>query len=94
MESLISADNTWVLWAILVGDAALAIWLEQRYKWASKVTGCVLALLCMMILSNIESFQLLPRFMTVYGTMLFLWQSLFFCSSATSRKSEKRAASC
>ena len=45
MSSLISADNTWVLWGLLVGDAALAIWLEQKYKWASKITGCVLALL-------------------------------------------------
>lgn len=51
--SLISADSTWTLWAILVGIAALAIWLEQKYSWASKITGCVLALLGMMILSNI-----------------------------------------
>ena len=45
MSSLISADNTWVLWGLLVGDAALAIWLEQKYKWAGKVTGCVIALI-------------------------------------------------
>lgn len=32
MGSLISADNTWVLWAILVGDAALAIWLEATLQ--------------------------------------------------------------
>lgn len=66
MESLISADNTWVLWAILVGDAALAIWLEQRYKWASKVTGCVLALLGMMILSNIG---IIPTASPVYDSV-------------------------
>lgn len=53
MNSLISADNTWALWSLLIGDAALAIWLEQKYKWASKVTGCVLALLGMMLLSNL-----------------------------------------
>ncbi len=51
--SLISADNTWVLFAILVVIAAAAIWLEQNFKWASKVTGCVLALLGAMILSNV-----------------------------------------
>ena len=50
MSSLISADNTWVLWGLLVGDAALAIWLEQKFKWASKITGCVLALLGMICL--------------------------------------------
>ena len=53
MGSLISAENTWALWAILVGIAALAIWLEQKYSWASKITGCVLALLGMMILANV-----------------------------------------
>ena len=53
MSSLISADNTWVLFAILVVIAAAAIWLEQNFKWASKVTGCVLALLGAMILSNV-----------------------------------------
>ena len=53
MSSLISADNTWVLWGLLVGDAALAIWLEQKYKWASKITGSVLALLGMKILYKV-----------------------------------------
>ncbi len=52
MTSLISADNTWALWAILTGIAALAIYLEQRYAWAGKVTGCVIALIAAMILSN------------------------------------------
>lgn len=52
MNALISPDNTWVLWAILVGVAALSIWLEQTYDWASKVTGCVLAMVFMMIFSN------------------------------------------
>ncbi len=66
MSSLISADNTWVLWGLLVGDAALAIWLEQKYKWASKVTGCVLALLGMMILSNVG---IIPTESPVYDSV-------------------------
>ena len=37
---------------MLVGVAALSIKLEQTYKWASRVTGCVLALLIMMLLAN------------------------------------------
>lgn len=53
-NSLISADNTWALWAILTGIAALSIWLEQRYKWANRITGCVLALIGAMILSNLK----------------------------------------
>ena len=54
MRTLISADNTWALFAILVVIAALAIWMEQKYKWAGKVTGCVIALIGAMILSNIR----------------------------------------
>lgn len=53
MTSLISADNTWVLFAILVVIAAAAIWMEQNLAWASKVTGCVIALIGAMILSNV-----------------------------------------
>ncbi len=59
-------DNTWVLWGLLVGDAALAIWLEQKYKWASKITGCVLALLGMMILSNVG---IIPTESPVYDSV-------------------------
>ena len=66
MSSLISADNTWVLWGLLVGDAALAIWLEQKFKWASKITGCVLALLGMMILSNVG---IIPTESPVYDSV-------------------------
>ena len=54
MHSPISAENTWALFAILVAIAALAIYLEQRYAWASKVTGCVIALIGAMILSNLN----------------------------------------
>lgn len=37
MNSLISTDNTWALWAILVGITAISIYLEQTYKWAAKL---------------------------------------------------------
>lgn len=52
MEHMISADNSWALFAILATIAALAIWMEQRFRWASRITGCVIALLMAMILSN------------------------------------------
>lgn len=51
--SLISPENTWALWAILVGIAALSIYLEQTYAWASKVTGAIIGLVIAMALSNI-----------------------------------------
>lgn len=64
--SLISPDNTWVLWAIMVGIAAAAIALEQKYKWASKITGCVLALVGMMVLANIG---IIPTDSPVYDSV-------------------------
>ena len=52
--TLIGPENTWALWSVLALSAALAIYLEQTYAWASKVTGCILALLFTMILANLS----------------------------------------
>ncbi len=52
-HSLISADNTWALFAIMAAIATLAIILEQKTKIGSKITGCVMALIGAMMLSNI-----------------------------------------
>ena len=42
---LISADNTWALMAITCGWAAFSIYAEQTWKWASKVSGAIVALI-------------------------------------------------
>lgn len=57
MNTLISCDNTWALWAILTGIAAFSIYAEQTYKWASKVTGCIIGLVMAMLLAN---FKVIP----------------------------------
>ncbi len=57
MTSLISPDKIWILWAIIAGWAAISIWLEQTYKWASKVTGAIIALVGAMVLAN---FKIIP----------------------------------
>lgn len=49
---LIGADNTWMLWTVCALGAAFAIYLEQRYKWAAKMTGAILALIFAIVLSN------------------------------------------
>lgn len=51
-HSLISSENTWALFAILAAIATLAVYLEQKTKIGSKVTGCVMALIFAMVLSN------------------------------------------
>ena len=52
--TLISPDNTWALMAILVGWAAVSIWMEQTYQWASKVTGAIIGLIGAMLLAYIK----------------------------------------
>lgn len=54
MSTLISAENSMGLFAILCAIVALVIFLEQRYVWASKITGCILVLLTTLILSNLR----------------------------------------
>ncbi len=68
MGTLISVDNTWALWAILTGIAALSIYLEQTYSWASKITGCVIGLVLAMLLSNFKVIPLdAPTYDNVWG---------------------------
>ncbi|MDD7770599.1 DUF819 domain-containing protein [Suipraeoptans intestinalis] len=49
---LVGAENTWMLWTICVLGAAIAIYLEQKYEWAAKLTGAIIALVLAIVLSN------------------------------------------
>lgn len=64
--ALIGPDKTWLLWAFLTGWAAFSIYLEQKYDWASKVTGAIIALVGAMALSN---FGIIPLESPVYDTV-------------------------
>lgn len=66
MSTLISADNTWALWSILIGIAAISIYLEQNYKWASKVTGAIIGLVAAMLLAN---FNIIPTAAPTYDVV-------------------------
>ena len=52
-ESLFAADDTWGLLAVLCVGVFISIWLEQKYQWASKISGAIIALLIAMVLSNL-----------------------------------------
>ena len=52
-HTLIQADNTWGLLAVMCLSVALAIFLEQRYNWASKVSGAIIALILAMVMANV-----------------------------------------
>ncbi len=66
MSSIISPDNTWALWSVLAVASALAIYLEQRYEWANKITGCIIALLIALALSNLN---IIPADSPVYDNV-------------------------
>lgn len=54
MNTLISSENSWALFAILAAIAAISIFMEQTWKWASKLSGCIIALIGAMLLSNLN----------------------------------------
>ena len=53
MRTLIAADNHWALLAILFASTFLAIFLEQRYQWASKISGAIITLVIAIALVNL-----------------------------------------
>lgn len=63
VNTFIHPDNIWGLWAILLSIASASIALEHKYHWAAKVTGCVIALIATMFLSNIG---IIPTHSPVY----------------------------
>ena len=70
MSTFISADNSWMLFAILVVIAAVSIRLEQRFLWAAKVSACVLCLVFAMVLANL---RIIPTDAPAYD---FIWSYL------------------
>lgn len=66
MNSFISPDNTWVLWTFLVVWASISIVLEQKYKWASKITGAIIALVGAIAFANLG---IIPTASPVYDAV-------------------------
>lgn len=52
-RTLIAPDNTIALLAVMCLGVAFSIWLEQKYNWASKVSGAIIALILAMVLANL-----------------------------------------
>lgn len=51
-STLIAAEDSWMLWAILIVFAAASIYLEQNFKWAEKISGPVIGLILAVIATN------------------------------------------
>lgn len=63
MNTLIQPEDHAILWAIIAIGTATAIWLEQKYRWAARLSAPVVALVFAMILSNL---RLAPASSPVY----------------------------
>ena len=67
-ENLIAADDTWALLVLMVASVALAIWLEQKYVWASKISGAIIALLIALAASNLA---IIPTSCVLYDNIVW-----------------------
>lgn len=52
-HTLIGPDDTWGLLGVMCVSVAFSIILEQKYKWAARVSGSVIALILAMVMANI-----------------------------------------
>lgn len=67
-ESLIAPDDTFGLLFIMCAGVFLSIYLEQKYNWASKASGAVIALFLAMFLANVG---ILPLSSTLYDDIVW-----------------------
>lgn len=54
VSTLVAPDNHWALLAILFASTFLAIWLEQKYRWAAKISGAIITLVIAIALVNLH----------------------------------------
>ena len=67
-STLIASEDTWSLLALLLASVALAIYLEQRYTWASKISGAIIALLIALAASNLA---IIPTSCPLYDDIIW-----------------------
>jgi uncharacterized membrane protein len=51
--SLVAANDTWVLWTIIIVFASASIYIEQNYKWGERLSGPVVGLIFAVIAVNV-----------------------------------------
>lgn len=65
MQTLISPDQTWALWAVLLVAGAFGLWAE-RTAWGAKLSGAVVAIGTTFVLSNL---RVIPADAPVYDAV-------------------------
>ena len=67
-NTLISADNTWALLSIMCISVAVSIYLEQKYEWASKISGAMIALIFALLFTNLN---IIPASSPLYDNVVW-----------------------
>ncbi|MFC2163822.1 DUF819 domain-containing protein [Acidobacteriota bacterium] len=85
MESLIHPNDSWTIWTIILCSVALSIYLEQHYKWASKMTGPVIAIAIAIVLANTRilplqspSYTVIEKYFVPLAIPLLLFRANIF----------------
>lgn len=68
IQTLIRPDDHWALLAILFASVSLSIWLEQKFRWASKISGAIIALAIAILLVNL---QVIPASAPVFDDIVW-----------------------
>ncbi len=63
---MIAANDTWVLWTIIIVFASASIYLEQHYRWAEKLSGPVIGLILAIAAVNLN---IIPTEAPVYDAI-------------------------
>lgn len=61
--SLISSENLWMTWMVVILMASFAIFAEQKWSWAGKVSSAVICIFGTVILANLK---IIPTSSSVY----------------------------
>lgn len=68
METWIQADDHLALWTFVMVAATAAIYIEQRFTWASKIPGAIIALIIAITASNLRIIPMdAPTYDLVWG---------------------------
>ena len=64
--TLISTDNLWMTWMVVILVASFAIFAEQKWKWAATVSSAVVCIFGTVILANLK---ILPTTSSTYDVI-------------------------
>ncbi len=68
--TLITADQTWALWAVLLSAGAFGLWAEKT-RWGSRLSGAVIAIGTTFVLSNLRVIpSSAPAYDVVWGYLV------------------------